>query len=151
MKLFFFLLFCSGLLSASAQSTNPLYDSTLARKLNADDYGMKMYVLVLLKTGDNKSTDKAYKDSCFAGHMKNMGWLVELNKLTVAGPIGKNDNDLRGIFILNVPTIEEAKPLLDTDPAIKARFLSAELYPWYGSAALSEYLPAVDKVRKKNF
>ncbi len=33
--------------SANAQTPNPNYDSILAKKLNADDYGMKSYVLVI--------------------------------------------------------------------------------------------------------
>lgn len=130
------------------QTINPNYDTTLAQALGADDYGMKMYVFVVLKSGDNKTTDKDFINSCFAGHMKNIGRLIEAKQLIVAGPFGKNDNDFRGLFILNVSSIEEAKQLLDTDPAIKADLLRPELYPWYGSAALSEYLQAADKIWK---
>ena len=136
--------------SAFSQTTNPRYDSTLAKKVGADDYGMKKYVLVILKTGDNQSTDKKYKDSCFAGHMQNMDKMVKANQLVVAGPFGKNDNNFRGIFILNMTSIDEARKLImETDPAIKAGFLTPELYPWYGSAALSEYLEASEKVWKR--
>ena len=77
---------------ASAQTVNPDYDSTLAQKLGADDYGMKSYVFVILKTGTNATTDQTFIDSCFAGHMANIGRLVNEGKLIVAGPIGKNDN-----------------------------------------------------------
>ena len=66
----------------------------------------------------------------------------------MAGPFGKNDSGFRGLFIINVPTIAEANKLLETDPAIKANLLKAELYPWYGSAALPEYLEAHDKIWK---
>ena len=135
---------------AFAQTTNPNYDSTLAKKLGADNYGMKMYVFVVLKSGENKSTDKKFKDSCFAGHMKNINRLADSRQLIVAGPFGKNENDFRGLFILNVKTIEEASQLLETDPAIKAGFLKPELYTWYGSAALPEYLELVDKIWKYN-
>lgn len=38
--------------------------------------------------------------------------------------------------ILNVRTTEEAKVLPETDPAIKVKLPGAELYGWYGSAAL---------------
>lgn len=148
------ILLCCLLLTsiiASAQTTNPQYDSTLANRLGADEYGMKMYVFVILKSGDNTSTDKKFKDSCFAGHMKNIQRLVDSKQLIVAGPFGKNDKDYRGLFILNVSTVEEAKKLLETDPAVKERFLAPELVPWYGSAALPEYLPASDKVWKKGF
>lgn len=137
--------------SVKAQSTNPNYDAELASKLGADDYGMKNYVFVILKTGDNGSTDEALKDSCFSGHMKNISRLVEEKKLIVAGPMLKNEKSYRGIFILDITTIEEARLLMDTDPAIKEGFLAPELYLWYGSAALSEYLESSDKVWKVGF
>ena len=132
----------------TAQTVNPDYDSTLAKKVGADDYGMKSYVFVILKTGSNTTTDKAFIDSCFAGHMANIGRLVNEGKLIVAGPLGKNDNTYRGIFILNVTTIEEARELVQTDPAINSKLLDVDLYKWYGSAALPEYLEAALKVVK---
>ena len=133
---------------ATAQTLNPDYDSTLAKKLGADDYGMKSYVFVILKTGSNATTDQALIDSCFAGHMANIGRLVNEGKLIVAGPLGKNDNAYRGIFILNVPTIDEAQKIVQTDPAINSKLLDADLYKWYGSAALPEYLEAALKIGK---
>ena len=137
--------------SVMGQKTNPNYDAELATRLGADDYGMKKFVFVILKTGSNESTDKVLKDSCFSGHMNNINRLVEEKQLIVAGPMVKNEKSYRGIFILDVPTIEEAEGLLQTDPAIKAKFLEPELFIWYGSAALSEYLEASDKVWKIGF
>jgi uncharacterized protein YciI len=131
--------------------TNPNYDAALAKKVAADDYGMKNYIWVILKTGTNTISDKAFVDSCFAGHMSNMNTMVKAGKLIVAGPMGKNDKTYRGIFILNIKDIDEARKLLQTDPAVNAKLLDAELYNWYGSAALSEYLDAADKVWKKGF
>ncbi|HOZ86753.1 MAG TPA: YciI family protein [Bacteroidia bacterium] len=130
---------------------NPAYSKTLADSLGADDYGMKKYVLVMLKTGKSTMDNKAKKDSLFAGHMKNMLRLVEMGKLVVAGPLKKNDNHYQGIFILNVKTKEEASALLLSDPAISAELLDPELYEWYGSAGLAMYLKYHDKVKKKNF
>jgi uncharacterized protein YciI len=141
-------------LSASAvfcQKTNPKYDSTLAKKFDADDFGMKKYVLVILKTGTNTTEDKKLKDSLFAGHLDNIKRLVKINKMIVAGPLVKNDKTYRGIFILDVKTFEEANVLLDTDPAIKEKLLTAELYQWYGSAALPAYLETNDKIWKTGF
>lgn len=136
--------------AANGQSTNQNYDSTLAKKYGADQYGMKGYILVILKTGTNKTTDKDFISGCFAGHMKNIKRLVELGKLIVAGPLGKNDKTYRGIFILNITSLDEAKELLQTDPAIKENLLEAELYNWYGSAALPVYLETSDKIWKIN-
>ena len=55
----------------------------------------------------------------------------------------------RGIFILNVKTIEEANDLLESDPTIKEKVLEAEIFKWYGSAALPTYLPKHKKIEKK--
>ena len=42
------------------------------------------------------------------GHMDNINRLAAEGKLAVAGPFGKNDKALRGLFILAVPTVDEA-------------------------------------------
>lgn len=149
MKFILTLLFCCCLFGAGAQ-TKPVYNKALADSLHADEYGMKKYVLVILKTGNNKTVTKAKKDSLFAGHMQNIQRLADAGKLVVAGPMGKNDKEYRGIFIFNVETIAEAQKLLVTDPAVKADLLGAELYEWYGSAALPMYLKYHDKVTKTN-
>lgn len=130
---------------------NPNYDKALAEKLKGDDYGMKSYMFVALKTGPNTTTDKKYIDSCFTGHMGNIGRLVEEGKLIVAGPFGKNSLTYRGLFIFNVTTKEEAEALLKTDPAVNSGLLAYDLIPWYGSAAISEYLDASDKIWRKKF
>jgi uncharacterized protein YciI len=143
---FIFAIVC---LSAYSQTENPKYDKLLADSLGGDDYGMKSYILVILKTGPNKIEDKQVLDSLFNGHMENIGRLASNGKLIVAGPLGKNDKTYRGIFILNVKSIEEATALLETDPTIKAKVLEAELFKWYGSAALPTYLPNHEKIEKK--
>jgi len=148
---FFFTVIFLGAVPAFGQSGNPQYDSVLAKTLGADNYGMKKYVFVILKTGLNTRASKALSDSLFAGHMKNINRLADAGKLVVAGPFRKNDQQYRGIFILNVSTIDEAKELLQTDPAIKGGLLSAELIPWYGSAALSEHLKVHDRIWKLTF
>lgn len=129
---------------------NPNYDGSLANKLGADDYGMKSYIFVLLKTGQNKTTDKQLINESFKGHMENIDRLVKNGQLIVAGPFGKNDSNLRGLFILNnIATIEQAKAILQTDPAIENGLLEPLYYSWYGSAALAEYLPFSEKIWKK--
>lgn len=142
------LIFLFAGFSILAQNSNPNYDAKLAKSLEADDYGMKPYVLVILKTGENKTASKEESNQAFRGHMENINRLGKDGKLIVAGPLGKNDKTYRGIFIFDVPTIEEAKALVDSDPAIKTKLLDVEMYEWYGSAALTEYLPASDKIWK---
>jgi uncharacterized protein YciI len=149
MKLFLTIALLSGLIiSASGQQCNPNYDEALAKKLGADDYGMKSYVLVILKTGSNDTKDQELISNSFRGHMNNINRLVKEEKLIVAGPLGKNEQTYRGIFILNVASLDEARELLQTDPAIQNNLLQADVYEWYGSAALPAYLEASDKIWK---
>lgn len=137
--------------ASDTTNVNPNYDESLAKKLGGDEYGMKMYILAILKTGTNTSADKELVSESFRGHMNNINRLVKEGKLIVAGPLGKNDKNYRGIFILNnVSSTEEANDLLQTDPAIKNKILDVEIFNWYGSAALPEYLPISDKIWKAN-
>ncbi|GEM51361.1 hypothetical protein HX001_03440 [Empedobacter brevis] len=135
----------------SAQTTNKNYDENLAKELRADDYGMKSYFLVILKTGPNQSTDKNLIAEKFRGHMENINRLVKDKKLVVAGPMGKNEKNYRGIFIFqDVASMEEMQHILQTDPAVEAKLLDVEIYNWYGSAALPVYLETSDKIWKEN-
>jgi uncharacterized protein YciI len=148
-KAIVFMLLTALRLSVSAQSDNPKYNKALADSLGADDYGMKMYTLVILKTGPANITKKETVDSLFGGHMLNINRLVGTGQLVVAGPLAKNDKAYRGIFILNVKTIEEARRLLATDPAVQSGLLDADVFQWYGSAALPLYLKEYEKLEKK--
>lgn len=151
LKILVFFITCIGIIKPlAAQEINPKFDSALASRLGADDYGMKQYILVILKTGENKTTDKAFIDSCFIAHLRNIERLADLRKIIIAGPFLKNDSGFRGIFILDVKSSIEANELLLTDPAIKEKLLLPELYPWYGSAALPLYLEDADRVWKLN-
>ncbi len=135
---------------ATASINEITYDSILAKKLGADDYGMKHYVMAFLKAGPNREQDSTTAAGIQKAHMANINRLAQEGKLVVAGPF-EDDGELRGIFIFNVSTLEEAKALTDTDPAVKAGRLVMELHPWYGSAAMMEINPLHSRISKKSF
>lgn len=62
-------------------------------------------------------------------HIANIVRLAELKKLVVAGPFGDNGT-LRGIFVFKVGSLEEARALSETDPAVKAGRLAIDVRPW---------------------
>ena len=112
---------------------------------------MKSYYLVILKTGKAHIEDKNEVNRLFKEHLNNIGKLAKEGKLVVAGPLEKNENQYRGIFILNAKSKEDAQELLKSDPAIQAELLAAEIYKWYGSAALPLYLQYHDQIQKTSF
>jgi len=113
------------------------YDAKKAELFGADEYGMKKYVMAFLKRGSNNQLDSLKKAELQTAHLKNIDKMAEEGKLVLAGPFF-GDGELRGIYIFNVKTIEEAEKLTNTDPAIQAGTLIMELKEWYGSAALIE-------------
>ena len=113
------------------------FDPELAKKLGADERGMKMYVLCILKTGPKDAEIKGEeRKAIFEGHFANIQRLADEGKLAVAGPFGKNDKSFRGLYVFNVATIEEAEKLVVLDPAVKAGVFVPDLTPWYGTAAM---------------
>ena len=151
------ILFASILILTGCYSKNEtksvsqtIYDSILAKRLGADDYGMKKYVMAFLKSGPVKLTDSIERAKLQMAHLDNITRLANEGKLIVAGPY-LDQQEIRGIFIFNLETIEEAKALTETDPAIKAGTLVMELHPWYGSAALIETNRIHKTIQKKGF
>ncbi|MFT4733164.1 MAG: hypothetical protein ACI9DJ_002476 [Algoriphagus sp.] len=72
------------------QKGTPNYDAELAASLGADEYGLKSYVFVILKTGFNENVNRDTRNDAFKGHMRNISRLVKDDKLVIAGPFGQN-------------------------------------------------------------
>lgn len=137
LKRFFLSAALLGALGPVAAQDKPAvqYDAALAKSLGADDMGMRSYVLVILKTGPNKMTDKEGRKKMFEGHFANIKRLASEKKLVLAGPLDGVEGR-RGIFVFNTPDIEEAKKFVATDPVIVNGEMVAEYHKFYGSAAL---------------
>lgn len=127
-----------------------VYDSLSAQKYGADDYGMRRYVIAFLKRGPNRDLPEEEARELQSAHLKNIGDMADAGKLALAGPFLGND-DLRGIYIFNVETLEEAEALTNTGPAIQAGSLVMELKEWYGSAALMAVPDIHDSITKEKF
>lgn len=123
------------------------YNSLKAKAYGADEYGMKQYVMAFLKRGPKRITDSLEVARLQKLHLQNIERLADEGKLVLAGPFLDN-GDLRGIYLFNVPTVEEAKKLTESDPMIQSGHLIMELKPWYGSAALME-INALHKTLQK--
>jgi len=111
------------------------YNEALANELGADEYGMRKYVMAFLKAGPNRDQDSVTSANLQRAHLDNIQRLADEGKLVLAGPF-MDDGEIRGIYIFNVTSLDEARKLTETDPAIIAGRLEMELRPWYGSAAV---------------
>ena len=131
----------------SSTSPETGYDSLLAQRLGADDYGMRQYVMAFLKKGPNRPEDPEEAKALQTKHLENIGRLAKEGKLVVAGPF-LDDGEIRGIYIFDVKTIKEATLLTSSDPAIQSGSLVMELHPWYGSAALVDVNTIHNKIKK---
>jgi uncharacterized protein len=150
--LFFLILFFCGQTYAQRDPINkdkPHYDSLLAKRVGADEYGMKKYVMAFLKSGYVKIQDSVERADLQRMHLRNIMRLAAEGTLIIAGPF-LDDQAIRGIFIFNVESVEEARAIAETDPAVKAGTLTLELHPWYGSAALVETAHIHKRIEKKS-
>jgi len=141
-----------GYALAQAQPVPPrqAFDAELAKTVGADEYGMRGYVLVVLKTGPTPMPAGKERDEMFKGHFANINRLASEGKLALAGPFD-GVNGWRGLFIFAVSDIEEAKRLTATDPVISSGEMVAEYHKYYGSAALMLVNDGHNKVAKKSF
>ena len=115
-------------LAASASAQAPAPEPPKAPALPP---GMAKVYLVLLKKGPAWTAEKTEATKAIqAGHMANMERLWKEKKLIVAGP-GGDDGDMRGVFVFDTDSLEEAKALAATDPAIKAGRLAPEFHSWW--------------------
>ena len=129
------LLAFAGVSAHAADSPVTYYDAALAKKVGADEHGMRKYVLVILKTGPHRVPDGPARQEMFKGHFANIERLSSAGVLVTAGPLDGVDG-WRGLFIFAVETIDEAKKLVATDPVIINGEMVAEYHEHYGSGAL---------------
>ena len=129
---------------------SPTFDEALASSVGADEYGMRHYVLVILKTGPTPVPAGAERDEMFRGHFANMRRLAADGKLALAGPLDGVDG-WRGLFVLAVADLDEAAALVATDPVVMHGEMIAEYHKYYGSAALMLVNEAHEKVARKSF
>ena len=87
--------------------------------------------LVLLKKGPAWTAERTDRTKAIQeAHMANIKAMLEGKKLIIAGPMG-DDGDMRGVFVFQAGTLAEAKALAESDPAVQAGRLVAEIHPWW--------------------
>jgi uncharacterized protein YciI len=101
------------------------------------EYEMTTYYVGLLYRGSNwtpERTDEVMQLQ--QGHMENIRKMADEGHLLLAGPF-INDGDLRGMFVFQVESKEEAEKLVALDPAVQAGRLRMEIHPWYSARGIN--------------
>ncbi len=144
------MILCAALMLAftAFSQENTQYNAEMAKKVKADEYGMKQYYLVYLKAGMKRDQDSATAADIQRRHLDNINKLANEGKLVLAGPF-LDKGEVRGIFILDAPSLDDAMQWTQTDPAVQSGRLIMEVHPWYGSAALMMIPDLHKKVAKK--
>jgi len=99
-------------------------------------YEMTTYYVGFLYKGPSWTPEvTAETQKIQEGHIANIERLAAEGKIVLAGPFS-DGGDLRGMFVYKVASVEEARTLAETDPAVKAGRLRIEIHPWYSAKGI---------------
>ena len=108
---------------------HPWWSEDVMKKTTTPGNMMTAYLAFLVR-GDKWTPEKTPETAALQmAHLGNITRLAAMKKIVVAGPFG-DDGTLRGIFVFRVDSIEEARELAATDPAVKAGRLALQIHPW---------------------
>ena len=91
---------------------------------------MQQYFIAFLKRGPIRNQNEEEATRLQKEHMAHLDKMYDLGYADISGPFG-DDGDIRGITIYNVPTLEMADSLANSDPMVKAGRLVIEMHPWW--------------------
>ena len=103
---------------------------------------MTRYVVGLLRRAPERpAISEEEAERIQEGHLAHLRRLKEAGNLIISGPF-EEDTDLRGVLIFPTPSVDQARELEATDPAVAHSRLVVNFYTWYAPAGLRLGPPA---------
>ncbi len=100
------------------------------------EYEMTTYYVGFLHRGPDWTPEKtAEVERIQAAHLAHIQKMVDSGDLLLAGPF-LDGGELRGMFVFQVGSREEAEALASADPAVKAGRLTVKIHPWYSAKGI---------------
>jgi uncharacterized protein YciI len=92
-----------------------------------------VYELVVLRWPEHRPPiDPDLADRLQSQHLGHLAAMKDAGRLKVAGPLDSQpDEHLRGICLYQVGSLEEARRLAESDPAVRAGRLAVEVMAWF--------------------
>ncbi|MBI1182641.1 hypothetical protein GC194_00105 [bacterium] len=127
---------CGSPSEPSGSGTTSTFDSTLAKQLGADKFGMKTYTLCFLNPGPPTLIAIDELQQINQEHFKLISQMSEQGYVVLAGTFPKPKQHAEMLVF----TVDEQKvrELMADDPKIQRGLLTMDFTPWYSSAALPE-------------
>ena len=95
------------------------------------EHKLVQFQMAVLSKGPSWDTTKIEeRNATLQKHVANAIGLLDSGKAVIAGPFN-DQTDLAGIFIFRTASADEARAWIDTDPAVKAGLMVAEIHPWW--------------------
>ena len=96
----------------------------------AQPFKQTTYYFCFLRRGPKWTAERTPETAKLqAAHMANINAMAKTGKLVIAGPF-ENGGDYAGVFVFKVGSLDEARTLAESDPAVKAGRLATEVHPW---------------------
>jgi len=115
---------CAGLLGSTVLALGAQTD--ISR-----EYEMTTYQLVLLLRGpDQRPMEEREIQGLQEAHLAYLKRLLDEDRAIIAGPVDGGE-DLRGIVVLDVGSVEDAQAVMAEDPWVRSGRLKAEIHPWW--------------------